>query len=167
MESYPDWNQKTQFSDLSWWFHPFGFQREWTTSLNIHTSWTVCWLQEQIFHIVVIDFAEDPKSEDQKSATEISKAQLQSLIATGAATVAVLTTSSIGRSDAQQVSTFNLRAQCPSSGSILCCLQPVGQHMVADRAALVYSLVRKCMFVDRLYGVCLLILTEPPLLEHV
>lgn len=63
-------------------------------------------MQEQIFHVVVIDFAEDPKSEDQKSTTEISRAQLQSLIATGAATVAVLTTLSIGRSDAQQVSTF-------------------------------------------------------------
>jgi AFG3 family protein len=46
---------------------------------------------------------EDPKSEDPKTFTEVPRAQLQSLILTGAVTVAILTTLSIGRSDAQQV----------------------------------------------------------------
>ncbi|CAM6056487.1 unnamed protein product [Sphagnum tenellum] len=47
---------------------------------------------------------EDPKSEDPKTFAEVPRAQLQSLILTGAATVAILTTLSIGRSDAQQIS---------------------------------------------------------------
>ncbi|CAM6029858.1 unnamed protein product [Sphagnum balticum] len=46
----------------------------------------------------------DPKSEDPKTFTEVPRAQLQSLILTGAVTVAILTTLSIGRSDAQQIS---------------------------------------------------------------
>jgi hypothetical protein len=54
--------------------------------------------------IGAIDFAEqDPKQEGEKFFTETSKSQMQSLIATGAATVAILTTLSMGRSDAQQV----------------------------------------------------------------
>lgn len=50
-------------------------------------------------------FAEDPKPEDNKTFTEVPRAQLQSLIATGAATVAILTTLSFGRGDSQQVLT--------------------------------------------------------------
>ena len=53
----------------------------------------------------MIDLAEqDPKQEGEKFFTETSKSQMQSLIATGAATVAILTTLSMGRSDAQQIS---------------------------------------------------------------
>lgn len=52
----------------------------------------------------MINIAEqDPKQEGEKFFTETSKSQMQSLIATGAATVAILTTLSMGRSDAQQV----------------------------------------------------------------
>lgn len=51
----------------------------------------------------VVNFAEDPKQEGDKFFTETSKSQMQSLLATGAATVAILTTLSMGRSDAQQV----------------------------------------------------------------
>jgi AFG3 family protein len=47
---------------------------------------------------------EDPKSEDQKAFSDVSKSQLQSAIATGAVAVAILTSLSIGRSDAQQIS---------------------------------------------------------------
>ncbi|XP_024367323.1 ATP-dependent zinc metalloprotease FTSH 8, mitochondrial isoform X2 [Physcomitrium patens] len=46
----------------------------------------------------------DSKQEGDKYFTETSKSQMQSLIATGAATVAILTTLSMGRSDAQQIS---------------------------------------------------------------
>lgn len=61
-----------------------------------------------LFHIIscldVINIAEqDPKQEGEKFFTETSKSQMQSLLATGAATVAILTTLSMGRSDAQQV----------------------------------------------------------------
>jgi len=64
-----------------------------------------------VFYIVsflgVINVAEqDPKQEGEKFFTETSKSQMQSLIATGAATVAILTTLSMGRSDAQQVLLF-------------------------------------------------------------
>lgn len=52
----------------------------------------------------VINIAEqDPKQEGEKFFTETSKSQMQSLIATGAVTVAILTTLSMGRNDAQQV----------------------------------------------------------------
>lgn len=50
-----------------------------------------------------VSLAEDPKQEGDKFFTETSKSQMQSLLATGAATVAILTTLSMGRSDAQQV----------------------------------------------------------------
>ncbi|KAG0606378.1 hypothetical protein M758_9G136400 [Ceratodon purpureus] len=47
---------------------------------------------------------QDPKQEGEKFFTETSKSQMQSLLATGAATVVILTTLSMGRSDAQQIS---------------------------------------------------------------
>lgn len=57
-----------------------------------------------VSHLSGIGFAEqDPKQEGEKFFTETSKSQMQSLVATGAATVAILTTLSMGRSDAQQV----------------------------------------------------------------
>lgn len=49
----------------------------------------------------------DSKQEGDKYFTETSKSQMQSLIATGAATVAILTTLSMGRSDAQQVLNYS------------------------------------------------------------
>ncbi|XP_024381588.1 ATP-dependent zinc metalloprotease FTSH 8, mitochondrial isoform X2 [Physcomitrium patens] len=61
---------------------------------------------------------QESKQEGDKMSTETSKSQIQSLIATGAATVAILTSLSMGRSDAQQISFQEFKNKLLESGLV-------------------------------------------------